>query len=256
MPSRFSLKSLNARAVVAPEALNVSPALLGAPLARPVSRGIAMGIDLVVVGLLSSIDGLWMLAAAGLLAARLKQRRSELPVGKVTLMALAIACLLGLGAETLWRGSDTAPASKAEKVLADDDASVASAKLSDAERIAKLEEELDAARTPKELGLVEQALAFARAHGLNFGWAAVYFSLVPFWWRGQTLGKRLQRIRVVELTGKPLSIVNCFSRYGGYAAGLATGMFGFVQVLWDVNRQAIQDKIAHTVVVDEREAQT
>ena len=42
----------------------------------------------------------------------------------------------------------------------------------------------------------------------------------------------------------------CFSRYGGYVAGMATGMFGFAQVLWDDNRQALQDKVAHTVVVD------
>jgi hypothetical protein len=34
---------------------------------------------------------------------------------------------------------------------------------------------------------------------------------------------------------------------------MATGMIGFVQVLWDDNRQAIQDKIAHTVVIDLRQ---
>jgi hypothetical protein len=29
-------------------------------------------------------------------------------------------------------------------------------------------------------------------------------------------------------------------------------MFGFLQVFWDPNRQAIQDKTAHTVVIDLR----
>ena len=57
---------------------------------------------------------------------------------------------------------------------------------------------------------------------------------------------------MVELTGKPLTVRICFSRYGGYAAGMATGMFGFVQILWDANRQSIQDKVAHTVVLDLR----
>ena len=47
-----------------------------------------------------------------------------------------------------------------------------------------------------------------------------------------------------------------FGRYGGYAAGMATGGLGFAQVLWDANRQAVQDKLAHTVVVDLRRAGT
>jgi hypothetical protein len=41
-------------------------------------------------------------------------------------------------------------------------------------------------------------------------------------------------------------------RYGGYAAGLATGGLGFMQVLWDPNRQALHDKAAHTAVIDLR----
>ena len=96
--------------------------------------------------------------------------------------------------------------------------------------------------------------ALRRLHrlGLRFGWAIAYFSLLPFWWKGQTVGKRLFGLRVVELTGKPLGLMACFGRYGGYAAGLATGGMGFLQVLWDPNRQAVQDKLAHTVVVDLR----
>jgi hypothetical protein len=41
-------------------------------------------------------------------------------------------------------------------------------------------------------------------------------------------------------------------RYGGYAAALATGGVGLLQLLWDPNRQALQDKTAHTVVLDLR----
>ena len=43
-------------------------------------------------------------------------------------------------------------------------------------------------------------------------------------------------------------------RYGGYAAGMATGGLGFLQALWDLNRQGIQDRVAHTVVIDLRRA--
>lgn len=88
--------------------------------------------------------------------------------------------------------------------------------------------------------------------GFGFGWGAVYFSLLPAWWQGQTLGKRLFGLRVVRLNGKPLTVWNCFDRYGGYAAGFATGLLGFAQVFWDANRQAIHDKISFTVVLDER----
>ena len=48
----------------------------------------------------------------------------------------------------------------------------------------------------------------------------------------------------------PINIgIGGFGRYGGYGAGFATGLLGFLQVYWDPNRQAIQDKISATVVI-------
>ncbi|MBB1410757.1 RDD family protein [Pseudoalteromonas sp. SG44-17] len=85
--------------------------------------------------------------------------------------------------------------------------------------------------------------------GLGFGWAAVYFTLFSLLWRGQTPGKKLCNIRVVALSGEDLSLWDAFGRYGGYGAGFATGLLGFLQVYWDPNRQAIQDKISATVVI-------
>ncbi|MQA88607.1 MAG: hypothetical protein GEU90_00015 [Gemmatimonas sp.] len=70
-------------------------------------------------------------------------------------------------------------------------------------------------------------------------------------WRGQTPGKRLLKIRIVRLDSRPISWGSAFGRYGGYAAGLATGLLGFLQIYWDRNRQAIQDKISGTVVIEE-----
>ena len=60
------------------------------------------------------------------------------------------------------------------------------------------------------------------------------------------------RLRVVELTGAPMTVMRCLRRYGGYAAGMATGGVGFAQMLWDPNRQAVQDRTAHTAVIDLR----
>lgn len=85
--------------------------------------------------------------------------------------------------------------------------------------------------------------------GLGLGWAAVYFTLFPLLWRGQTPGKKMFNIRVVALSGEYLSLWDAFGRYGGYGAGFATGLLGFLQIVWDPNRQAIQDKISATVVI-------
>lgn len=87
--------------------------------------------------------------------------------------------------------------------------------------------------------------------GLSLGWAALYFSAFTAVWNGQTPGKRLLHIRVQMLGGGRISWWDAFSRYGGYGAGFATGLLGFLQLGWDANRQAIQDKIAGTVVIYE-----
>ena len=88
--------------------------------------------------------------------------------------------------------------------------------------------------------------------GLGFGWAAFYFSIFTAWWKGQTPGKKLMGMKVIKLDNQPLNLWESFGRYGGYAAGFATGLTGFLQVFWDPNRQAIQDKISETLVIDLR----
>ena len=93
-------------------------------------------------------------------------------------------------------------------------------------------------------GLIEEL-------GLGFGWAAIYFSVLTTWWQGRTVGKRLLKIRVLQLNNAPVTLWSAFERYGGYSAGLATGLLGFLQVFWDPNRQAIHDKISATVVIDD-----
>ncbi|NQZ10051.1 MAG: RDD family protein [Algicola sp.] len=85
--------------------------------------------------------------------------------------------------------------------------------------------------------------------GFGFGWAAFYFTLFTAWWHGQTPGKRIVGIRVIQLDGTRLGLWDSFGRYGGYGAGFATGLLGFFQIYWDPNRQAIQDKISATVVI-------
>lgn len=98
--------------------------------------------------------------------------------------------------------------------------------------------------------LIEWAKGILNDLGLGFGWAAFYFTVFTAWFDGQTLGKKLMGIRVISLDGSKLGLWDAFGRYGGYGAGFATGLLGFMQVFWDANRQAIQDKISATVVID------
>ena len=53
----------------------------------------------------------------------------------------------------------------------------------------------------------------------------------------------------MRLDGKPLGYWVSFERFGGYAASLFTGFEGFLRILWDPNRQGLEDKLAETVVV-------
>ncbi|GMV07067.1 MAG: hypothetical protein AMXMBFR53_33420 [Gemmatimonadota bacterium] len=85
--------------------------------------------------------------------------------------------------------------------------------------------------------------------GFGFGWASLYLTVMLSWWKGQTVGKRVMKIRVLRLDGEAITWWTAFERAGGYAAGFATGLLGFAQVYWDSNRQAIHDRIVGTVVV-------
>ena len=102
----------------------------------------------------------------------------------------------------------------------------------------------------EERGLVARASTLIQDDlGLGLGWMGLYFTATVALWQGRTPGKRLLRIRVVRLNGKPIGWWAAFERFGGYAAGVATGLLGFAQIFWDKNRQAIHDKIAETAVV-------
>lgn len=306
--------------------------LVGLPLADPVRRSLAMGVDLLVVALLSGASGVWL--AGGLLLVALQLRHEGRSGNPSRLRAAAgwllVALFVGLAAREAWTdwrsparsapsaGQAADDATEAREAAADVAADVATA-LRDAnvaaasappgvaqvlqavaqgasqaaqqaaqqvavqaaaqaapqvasgpaarasaplnaasaaeqtralrKRIAKLEEQLAEARKPQPFQPLEAAERFADGLGASFGWGIVYFSLLPAFWNGQTLGKRLLRLQVIELTGKPMTVMRCLRRYGGYAAGMATGGLGFAQVLWDVNRQGLQDRAAHTVVV-------
>lgn len=247
---------------VTPEPLNVAPGLIGCPLATPVRRGLGMGVDLAVIGLLTGVSGLWLLGGLALVVLQLRSRRGAgesagLPGGRRAVVgglgALLVAALALNEAHTQWtewRHPGATVAADAQDTP--EPAASAPAAATAEARIEQLEAELAAARKPSTQRLRDRLGGWLDDLGAGLGWGVVYFSLLPAWWGGQTLGKRLLRLRVVELTGKPMTVMRSLKRYGGYAAGLATGGLGLLQVLWDPNRQGLQDKAAHTVVLDLR----
>ena len=53
----------------------------------------------------------------------------------------------------------------------------------------------------------------------------------------------------MRINHAPLTYFDAFIRSGGYVAGVAMGMIGFLKLLWEPNRQAVEDRIAGTVVI-------
>ena len=98
------------------------------------------------------------------------------------------------------------------------------------------------------------AQAVATDLGLTMGWAGLYFTLFLALAAGRTTGKYLMHLRVARVDGSPLTTWSSFERFAGYAAGIATGLLGFLQIFWDRNGQTVQDTIAGTVVLDDRKS--
>lgn len=115
-------------------------------------------------------------------------------------------------------------------------------------QLAEARAELEAER---QKGIRHTVTNLLDEFGLGLGWSGLYFTFMTGFFRGRTPGKRLLRVRVVRLDGRPLGYWASLERYGGYAAALFTGFEGFLKILWDPNRQGIQDKIAETVVVSD-----
>jgi hypothetical protein len=275
---------------VTPEDVNVSPDLLGCPLARPSQRAWAMALDLALIGLASSL-GNWLLLGSVAAAAWLRIRTRGAPPGARSapsrLWWLPVALCFALGVLGVWHdlsstGSSAPTATREEADAAPEGATAVDDHVEDwasavsavsavghaasipglsmeQRRIEELESQVRRLRRSEKEALahsgfkprawLDEALGEA---GLRFSLAIVYFTLLPVLWPGQTIGKRLMGLKVAELSGKPMTLMRSFSRYGGYLASMGTGGMGFLQLFWDANRQTLQDKAAHTVVVDLR----
>ncbi len=120
------------------------------------------------------------------------------------------------------------------------------------DQLTRSRDELEAERNK---GILNSFIGMLDELGLGLGWSGLYFTFFLGFWRGRTPGKRILGVRVVRLDGRRLGYWVSFERFGGYAASLFTGLEGFARILWDRNRQTLEDKLAETVVIrDTKEA--
>jgi len=82
-------------------------------------------------------------------------------------------------------------------------------------------------------------------------WIVLYFGLSVWWTNGQTVGKRLLRIRVVSLVHPKITLWQAMERALGYGASALEGGFGFLQYFLHHNRCCVHDRIAETIVIKE-----
>jgi uncharacterized RDD family membrane protein YckC len=80
----------------------------------------------------------------------------------------------------------------------------------------------------------------------------LYFGLATYFGNGKTLGKKLLKIRVVSLTHSKMTFFQSIERSLGYGASFLEGGFGFIKFFINPNRRTVHDRIAETIVVDEK----
>ena len=83
------------------------------------------------------------------------------------------------------------------------------------------------------------------------GWTLLVGGYVVLFWTtvGQTPGMRALGLRVARLDGRPLGLGRALIRFAGSLVAIAPLFLGFVPVLFDERRRALQDFLAGSVVV-------
>jgi uncharacterized RDD family membrane protein YckC len=253
---------------VTAETLTVAPSVLGQPLAEPWRRLAAILADLVMVALLSFLARPWLALGTGVLLIVLFGNSTEAPLALRTFRWIArglggvivLLAILAMGQGALVRsakvdldaltGAGQSAAMK-QNVFVPENASAAQLRAANGqlqEQVEKLKAETKgylSSGTP----WMYKARALTKALGVSFGWSGIYFTLLAGSFGGRTVGKSLFRTRAVKINGSPLTYFDAFIRNGGYIAGVAMGLIGFLKLLWEPNRQAVEDRIATTVVI-------
>jgi uncharacterized RDD family membrane protein YckC len=233
------------------EPLHVAHELLGLPLAGPLRRAVALGLDYLVLIL--------PVVAVAMATAALSLRMAD-PEAFGGLRSLVLGKPAPAEAKLAWAAAGPllvrleAPGLPSEAYEARE--------RGDQEKLAEALEGYDIMVTlaigereeihvPRKMILLEVEKLIPkpiRALAL-FGIAALYFTLCHASRRGQTLGKRLLGIRVAQLGGERLSLFESFERAAAYLEIPATLGLSLVSLWRDPNRRLPHDRVVHTAVL-------
>lgn len=257
--------------LVTPAPLFVDPALIGQPLASPLRRAVALGIDLGLVfvpTLLVALGVSWLvLSQSDPVALRALRGTLASPAPSRLAPAATAAEAAERSAEdaarthAFWRdlaplltrieapGLPHAAAAAVEEGRLDDAATA----LADYDlQFVLTFPEFDAPPKLKphqvrcEIGnLIPRSVRTLAILGVP----ALYFVLGFRGRRGATLGKRLAGIRVARLDGHPLDLLEAFERFVGYLHIPGTLGLSLVDLWRDPNRRLPHDRVVHTVVL-------
>ena len=92
-------------------------------------------------------------------------------------------------------------------------------------------------------------------HWSNVVWLIVYFGTLVWATNGFTPGKKLFGIRILSLTHDRITLWQSIERSLGYGASALEAGFGFLQYFTAHNHQCVHDRMAETIVVNERARQ-
>jgi uncharacterized RDD family membrane protein YckC len=110
------------------------------------------------------------------------------------------------------------------------------------------------ARLLQHFGLAKEHLhlEFDYEHWYSIIPLVVYFSVSIYYGNGKTIGKRLMGIRVVSVVHEKIGFWHSVERALGYGASFLEFGFGFLQYFIDPNRRTVHDRIAETIVIQDR----
>ena len=74
-----------------------------------------------------------------------------------------------------------------------------------------------------------------------------YFSFLT-WWGGQTIGKKLLRLKITDREGGEVSMIQSLGRTMGYFLTFLSGGLGFMIMFFSRERRSLHDRISGTSV--------
>lgn len=233
------------------EPLYVAPELVGRPLATPLRRAVAFAVDYAVL----FFPAILVALAAAVLSLRMADPGAygglkTLIFGHPTPEQSRVAwetvgpILVRLEAPGL-------PAEAIEAGEANDREKLAAALEGYDLMVTMAIGEREEIKVPRHTILLETEKLIPRPFRALalFGVAAFYFTLCHASRRGQTLGKRLLGIRVVQLAGERLSLFESFERAAAYLEIPATLGLSLISLWRDPNRRLPHDRVVHTAVL-------